>query len=106
MLLRARGRAAVSETRLCAFFLILCVVMTGCRSNQEPSPRPRRFVRLDSLLTLHPAWNQVSALDQEAAQFSSVTLQAAALHYTPAPMPPPFVPPDTLPANLAKDREK
>src|SRR5437762_2713192 len=106
MLLQARGGEAARFARLLAFFTIGSVVIAGCRSTGGPLPAPRYYVRLDSLLTLHPAWSQVTALDQQTAQFSSAQQQAATLRYATAPLPQPFAPPETVPANLAKEREK
>src|ERR1051325_6870509 len=99
------GATAYYYARFLAFFTLCCIALTGCGPTQEPPPAPRRYVRLDTLLTLHPAWSQVTALDQAEAQLSTAQQQTTALRYETSPLPPLLTPPDTLPTNLAKQRE-
>jgi hypothetical protein len=81
------------------------VIAAGCRRTPEPTPA-RRFVRLEALLPLHPAWAQVAALDRVLAEFASHKTQPALLPLTPPPFPPPFPPPKEVPETLAKERQQ
>lgn len=62
-----RGEAVARGALLLALFLVLLAECAGCRHPANRSPA-RRFVRIDALLTLDPAWAQVAALDGAVAE--------------------------------------
>ena len=86
------------------YFALLCLMalLSGCRRPAILPPAPR-FVRIESLLPLHPAWAQAQALERITAALTPANhaLVGASL---PLPSPYPFM--QTTPKNLAAERQK
>lgn len=76
----------------------------GCRNSVGPAT-PRRYVRLEALLPLHPSWSQVAALERDGAPARSQGESLPALQLESLPMPAAIAAADKLPANREKARE-
>lgn len=105
MLPERRGGAVTWNASLLALLATMSCVLPGCR-NAAPLQAPRQYVRLESLLPLHPAWPQVQALDAAQARFPAAQAQASTLKYPLNPLPAVFTPPVTIPPSLAGERDK
>jgi hypothetical protein len=105
MLPRKQGGDRVRYAPLLALFGTCIFLSAGCRRPPEP-PAAHRFVRIEALLSLHPAWEQVTSLDRTASRFPAAKALAIGLHWQPSPLPAPFTPPDTFPKRLAEEREQ
>jgi hypothetical protein len=77
-------------------------LLAGCRS--KPAPGGKYFVRLDTLLPLHPAWAQVTSLTQMSQALQAAPAQAATLRLPVSPLPASFPAPETVPRNLEQER--
>ncbi len=106
MLPKTRGGAVARQASLLALLIIGILPETGCRKPQTPVIASRRFVRLEALLPLHPAWTQVQALDAAQARLAAAQKQASGLKYPLTPLPEVFIPPITVPPSLAQERDK
>src|SRR5205807_2361385 len=67
---------------------------------------PRRFVRTDALLPIHPLWMQMTTLDQAAAAARTSLAQVAKLNPTSLSPPPLFHPPTGVPGSLEAERRR
>lgn len=105
---KMRAAAKGVRERLAAhllLFILIGAVQTGCR-NKVTSPSPARFVRIESLFVLHPAWASVVALDQNLAKFQASGFVPTGVALNRQPLPPNFVSPQVVPANLVEARER
>lgn len=98
------ARSKKSTRRLALASLWVACVLVGC----SPGPLvllPKRYVRMESLLPLHPAWAQVVSLDRIARQIRSAP--PPAFPFTPLPpAPQTFAPPPAEPPGLAAQRQE
>lgn len=100
-----RGEVARGARRLALVSLWgVMSLFVGCR----PAPlllTPKRYVRMESLLPLHPAWAQVLSLDRIARQMRVAA--PPAFSFTPLPpAPQAFAPPPAEPPGLAAQRQE
>lgn len=79
--------------------------MTGCKA-PEVLDTTRRAVRVEALLTLHPAWQEVASLDRAIAQFTNRPPLSGNVAPPLPQMPTGFVPPPDLPATLPQQRQR
>lgn len=104
MLGNVRGGAEVRAAPLLALLTIAGLgLLPGCR--KPALPLARRFVRIDALLPLHPAWAQVVSLQRAEAAFAAAPREAATLQWAGSTMPQPFTPPVIVPQSLARERQ-
>lgn len=75
--------------------------LVGCRPAAVPA-QPRVTVRLSALLPLHPSWEHVRSLDRTIASVG--TLPTLTPPVAPPPLPAAFVPPQSVPASLVRER--
>ncbi len=106
MLPKKKGGAAGRRAPLLALLIVCSALASGCRKPQLPVVASRRYVRIEALLALHPAWPQVQALDAAQARFGSAQNQISGLKYPLVPLPIVFTPPITVPPSLAQERDK
>ena len=105
-MLRGQWGEEAAQRALLLALLISCIMCwSGCRHN-DLSPIGRHSVRVDALLSLHPAWAQVTSLDHAIAEFQAHTPQSGQIAPDLPPMPSRFTPPQTVPSNLAQERQR
>jgi hypothetical protein len=97
VLISVRGEGAARGAQLLALLVIGVSVGTGCRRPEIIDSGPHA-VRVESLLTLHPAWEQIVSLDRTISQFTTPPplsgMAAPDLPPMPTLLPPlPAVPP-------------
>ena len=97
-----RGEGGARTALLLALICITGQVVGGCRREIVPLTS-RRYVRLDALLPLHPAWSQITALENVQAGFS-VPAREMTSGVPAFPTAFPFT--QTTPENLANERQK
>lgn len=93
---------AGSRKARCLALICLMAMLAGCR-RPAVLPAAPRYVRIETLLPLHPAWAQTQALERITAGLSPANrvITDASL---PLPTPYPFQ--STTPKNLADERKK
>ena len=90
------------------FTLCLCLIsMTsvGCRP-PAPAPVKRRYVQLQSLLPLHPAWRQLMMLREESTRFGAVQMRPDRVSLDLPALPSNFNPPQSVPPNRVNERQQ
>ena len=105
MLLPVRGEGVARKALLLALLTINSMSGQGCKQPAIVNTTPQA-VRVDALLTLHPAWAQVIALDQTVSKFTDrlPMREPAAVPLTP--MPPDLNMPAPLPPTVTQDRQQ
>lgn len=96
---------AAARGALLLVLLSIGVVSGGCRRTARTA-QTRAFVRLDTLLPLHPTWAQVTSLQRVTQRARSARTQIAGLRLALSPLPPAFPAPKALPGNLAQERRQ
>lgn len=90
---KKRGGAAARRACRPASFLTVLILLAGCH-RQPPAVVPH-YVRMEALLSLHPMWASVVALDQAAQQRDKTP--SATLKWTATSVPADFTPPTFTP---------
>lgn len=96
---------AAARGALLLVLLSIGVVSGGCRRTARTA-QTRVFVRLDTLLPLHPTWAQVASLQRITQRARSARTQIAGLRLALSPLPLAFPAPKALPGNLAQERRQ
>ena len=93
---------AGSRKALCLALICFAGLQAGCRRPAALPPAPR-YVRIETLLPLHPAWAQTQALERIAA---GMTAPPGEITGASAPLPAPFPFAQATRKNLADERQK
>lgn len=105
----SRGVRAVSRARLLAPIAILFYIGTGCLSQRKSAaPEMPCFVRLEPLLSLHPAWKQVARNDALAARVNALSRPEVSSVVFPQPPPVTYstdIPPQQIESRQKRQRE-
>ena len=105
MLISVRGEGAARGAPLLALLVIGVSVGSGCKKPEIIDTGPHS-VRVESLLTLHPAWEQVVSLDRAVAQFTTRPALSGAVAPDLPPMPAPLPPLPAVPPTAPQQRQQ
>src|SRR5579871_840700 len=102
---RLPGGAAVRGVLLLAFVSIAGATLWGCHARRPVAPG-LRYVRIETLLSLHPSWQQVDMIRREAEQFAASQPPPDGIVLELPGLPSNFTPPQKVPPNLVDERRK
>lgn len=108
MLLSVQGEGTAHKALLLALLILLITsggLIQGCKQPVLGSAA-HQSVRVETLLSLHPAWAQVVTLDRTINQFAHrIPVQEVIASPLP-PMPPNLSAPPPLPPTIVQDRQQ
>ncbi len=97
------GKERAQRAALLALVTVYCCRrVSGCRHG-ESAVLPQHSVRFSALLPLHPAWEQLRRMEEEAEEIPAAQVD---VRIEPVVMTEPFAPPQGLPPNRVADHEK
>ena len=105
MLLSVQGEGAARNALRLAILIISATLFQGCKKPEIDSTN-HYSVRVDTLLMVHPAWNQVVTLDRTINQFANRVPLREVIATPLPPMPPNLSAPPLLPPTVAQERQQ